>query len=276
MDNLELTTEEQALLEQALQEAHEDASSKTVLPSIPNSILVDESTSRFSSAIWYDAIKTKNILLAGLGGVGSWCALLLSRVKPNYIEMYDSDIVDGTNLSGQLHSVNSIGEYKSTSIFTTMVDFSNYATSFASKRNFTATDKASNIMICGFDNMEARKIFFNTWKNHVLNGSIERRKECLFIDARLAAEEFQIFCIKGDDLFLMEKYQNNYLFDDSEAEETICSYKQTSFCASMVASYIVNLFVNFVANSCEPIIDRDLPFKTYYDASRMYFKTESV
>lgn len=34
------------------------------------SLLVDESTSRFSSAIWYDAVKQSSIVIAGVGGIG--------------------------------------------------------------------------------------------------------------------------------------------------------------------------------------------------------------
>ena len=34
------------------------------------SLLVDESTSRFSSAIWYDAVKQSTVLIAGVGGIG--------------------------------------------------------------------------------------------------------------------------------------------------------------------------------------------------------------
>ena len=44
--------------------------------------------------------------------------------------------------------------------------------------------------------------------------------------------------------------------------------------ASMIASLITNLFVNFVSNLNNPTIERDLPFFTYYDAHFMYFKTE--
>jgi hypothetical protein len=71
----------------------------------------------------------------------------------------------------------------------------------------------------------------------------------------------------------MERYENEFLFSDEEAEETICSYKQTTFMANMIGSVIVNLFVNFVANEyCEELIKRDLPFYTEYSASSMYFK----
>lgn len=66
-----------------------------------------------------------------------------------------------------------------------------------------------------------------------------------------------------------------YLFSDFEADPTVCSYKQTTFMANMIGSVIVNLFVNFIANKCNPLIDRDLPFYTEYNAETMYFKTIS-
>ena len=91
--------------------------------------------------------------------------------------------------------------------------------------------------------------------------------------SRLAAEEFQIFCIRGDDEYNINRYSSKFLFSDSEADETICSYKQTSFCANMVASYMANLFVNFCANEVGAY--RELPFFTTYNAETMYLKTES-
>ena len=73
----------------------------------------------------------------------------------------------------------------------------------------------------------------------------------------------------------MKEYEEKWLFSDEEAEETVCSYKQTSHCACMIASMMVNLFTNFIANLCEPLVERDVPFLTYYDAPTMYLKTES-
>lgn len=102
----------------------------------------------------------------------------------------------------------------------------------------------------------------------------EERGEMLFIDGRLAAEEFQVFAIQGNDTRAMREYRSKWLFSDAVADETICSYKQTTFMANMIASVMVNLFVNFVANECNPIIDRDVPFMTQYSADTMYFKVE--
>ena len=133
---------------------------------------------------------------------------------------------------------------------------------------------ATDIMICGFDNMEARKIFFNVWSTHVASYTPEERKKCLFIDGRLAAEEFQVITIQGDDERALLRYSSEWLFSDAEADATVCSYKQTTFMANMIASIMVNTFVNFVANECNPIMPRDVPFLVSYSADTMFFKVE--
>lgn len=237
-----LSEEEQAILDQAVEEAHQE------IPVNSATLLVDEATSRFSSAIWYDNIQSKVIILAGIGGIGSWCSLLLARMKPASMFIYDDDIVEAVNMSGQLYSQSDLGISKVTALAKMIRNYANYSSVFAVSERFTDESEASDIMICGFDNMAARKLFFNKWWSHVQSKPEEERKNCLFIDGRLAAEEVQVLCIKGDDEYNINRYNNEFLFSDAEADETICSYKQTTFCANMIASYMVNLFVNFCAN----------------------------
>lgn len=264
-----LTEEEQALLDQAVEEAHQE------IPANSATLLVDEATSRFSSAIWYEKIQEKTIILAGVGGIGSYVGFLLARMKPAYLFIYDNDVVEAVNMSGQLYSQRDIGATKVNALANMVMNYANYGSIFAISERFTSECEPTDIMICGFDNMEARKVFFTKWVEHVHSKPEKERANCLFIDGRLAAEELQVLCVKGDDLFNIDRYQKEYLFTDAEADETICSYKQTTFCANMIASYIVNLFVNFCANQCNPIIDRDLPFLTTYNAETMYLKTEA-
>lgn len=263
-----LTEEEQNLLEQVLEEVHNE------IPLNSPSLLVDQSTSRFSSAIWYQKIQEKNITLAGVGGIGSYVGFLLARMKPYGLFIYDPDIVEPSNMSGQLYSKSDIGVLKVNALAGMIALYTDFGSVYTIPQKFDKNKTASDIMICGFDNMEARKLFFNKWVDHVNLKPDNEKGDCLYIDGRLAAEEFQILCIKGDDTFNIQRYRNEFLFSDIEADETICSYKQTTFMANMIASYIVNLFVNFVANQCNPLIERDLPFYTTYNAETMYFKTE--
>lgn len=266
--SFELSEEEQAILDQAVEDAHQE------IPTNSATLLVDEATSRFSSAIWYENIQKKTIILAGVGGIGSYVGFLLARMKPASMFIYDNDIVEAVNMSGQLYGQSDLGRPKVSALTEMIRNYAGYSSVFAISERFTTESEASDIMICGFDNMAARRLFFNKWVNHVQSKPEKERKNCLFIDGRLAAEEFQVLCIKGDDEYNINRYNNEFLFSDTEADATVCSYKQTTFCANMIASYMVNLFVNFCANQCEPLIDRDLPFLTTYNAETMYLKTE--
>lgn len=266
--SFELSEEEQAILDLAVEDAHQE------IPTNSATLLVDEATSRFSSAIWYENIQKKTIILAGVGGIGSYVGFLLARMKPASMFIYDNDIVEAVNMSGQLYGQSDLGRPKVSALTEMIRNYAGYSSVFAISERFTTESEASDIMICGFDNMAARRLFFNKWVNHVQSKPEKERKNCLFIDGRLAAEEFQVLCIKGDDEYNINRYNNEFLFSDTEADATVCSYKQTTFCANMIASYMVNLFVNFCANQCEPLIDRDLPFLTTYNAETMYLKTE--
>lgn len=193
-------------------------------------------------------------------------------MQPQRLFIYDDDVVEMVNMAGQLYSIRDIRTHKVDAIATMVHDYSIYNNTVAIRERFTETTEALDIMICGFDNMTARRDFFNSWKNHVDKKSEEEKKHCLFIDGRLAAEEFQVLCIRGDDEYNINKYNTDFLFSDDEADATQCSYKQTTYMANMIGSIIVNLFTNFVANEIVEGL-RDLPFLTSYSADSMMFKT---
>ena len=266
----QFSPEEEAMLAAALESEHQE------IPENSQTITVDETTSRFSGAIWYEEIQKQIVTLAGLGGIGGYVGFLLGRLKPLRLIIYDPDMVETVNMSGQLYGRSDVGRYKSTALVDMIGDYANYSNIVALSQRFGDNSEATDIMICGFDNMGARRTFYEKWKQRILSypADSDNRKKCLFIDGRLAAEEFQVLSIQGDDERAMAEYENKWLFSDAEAEETICSYKQTTFMANMIASVMVNVFVNFVANQCGPIIDRDVPFFISYDASTMFTKVE--
>ena len=243
-----------------------------IIPENSNSITMDESTTRFSSALWFKEIQNKVIVLAGIGGIGSYVALLLARMKPKALFLYDDDEVETVNMAGQLYSINDVGKKKVDALADICSSFALYNSVFAIPEKFTIESEASDIMICGFDNMRARNLYYHKWLNHINGLDDERKKHCLFLDGRLAAEEFQVFCITGDDAYNQNLYETKYLFDDDHADVTVCSYKQTSYMANMIGSMIVNLFVNFVANEVGGM--RDLPFLTSYEGESLMFETQ--
>ena len=243
---------------------------------VPNSqtILISETTSRFSGAEWYNQIQREKVILAGVGGIGSYIGFLLGRLNIDKLTIFDDDVVDTVNLSGQLYSIENVGQKKVDALSSMIINYANFYKISAQGRKYDELSPSGPVMICGFDNMVARNVFFNSWLTYV-NNHEEDKHNCLFIDGRLAAEEYQILCLRGDDEYSINKYKEEFLFTDAQADATLCSYKQTSFMANQIASNMVNLFVNFVANKCEPIIERYLPFYTEYNAETMFFKTIS-
>lgn len=238
-------------------------------------LLIDESTTRFSGAEWFNEIQKARIIIAGIGGIGSNVAFQLARMIPANLTLYDDDNVERVNMAGQLFSSSNIGESKVTAIANMIYDYTSMKQVLAIKDKFTSDKEPGDIMICGFDNMRARRTFFNSWYNHISDKSEEERNKCLYLDGRLSMDTLQILCIRGDDQYNIERYEKEFLFADYEADATICSMKQTTYLACMIGSLMVNLFTNFIANSLNPIIPYDLPFFTEYDAQNMLFKTES-
>lgn len=60
----QLSPEEEAMLAAALDGVHHE------IPENSQTITVDETTSRFSGAIWYEEIQKQTVTLAGVGGIG--------------------------------------------------------------------------------------------------------------------------------------------------------------------------------------------------------------
>lgn len=185
---LELTDEEiDAILNEAADsigvEIPNVVESEYNIPVNSPTILLDETHSRFSSAEWAEKIQEQNVILGGCGGISSWCALLLSRVNPHYIYIYDDDKVEQVNMSGQLFRSTDINLYKVNAIYSIVNLFSNYYNVVSRAARIVSDSKIfSPIMICGFDNMQARKDFYNIWKKGV---NTSNKEKCLLIDGRI-------------------------------------------------------------------------------------------
>ena len=115
-----LSPEEEVMLAEAMDEVHHE------IPENSQTITVDETTSRFSGAIWYEEIQKQTVTLAGIGGIGSYVGFLLGRLKPLRLIIYDPDRVETVNMSGQLYGQSDVGSYKSTALANMVGDYANY------------------------------------------------------------------------------------------------------------------------------------------------------
>lgn len=238
-------------------------------PVVYNTQLNSVTTTRFSGAEWFNTIQEQDVIIGGAGGISSWLALLLARANVGHICIYDHDSVEAVNLAGQFFNRDDIGDYKASAVWQNVRSFADYYKISNYIQAYESHSLITPIMMCGFDNMEARKTFFNNWLRNIRLRGVNP-EDCLFIDGRLSAECLQVLCVQGDDAQAIETYKNQYLFSDEMADATVCSYKQTSFMANMIAATMVNLFVNWCANKANSF--RPVPFFTEYDAVTMQYK----
>jgi hypothetical protein len=202
-------------------------------------------TTRFSGADW--STELKNIYLIGLGGIGSYVAYNLARIGHNLI-LIDGDVVDTTNVNGgQLYRAKDVGKNKVDCIQEICREFGAIGSIDPYAENYEPEGFDSNdIVICGLDNMKARKEVFSTWIEHV--DKLDNPENCLLLDGRLLIENMEIFALRGDDYDSRAKYEKEHLFDDSEVADLDCTSKQSSFGAMTIAGLMTATLCNFLTN----------------------------
>lgn len=218
-----------------------------------------ENKNRFKDLIWFNAVNSLSCVVGGCGGIGSWLSLLLSRLDMR-IYLYDFDRIEPHNIGGQLFKIRDIGSYKASSISTTLLEYSGVSCNCRLER-YTKDSICGNIMFSAFDNMEARKTMFNNFKEYQsISKNNPNEIDPIFIDGRLGAEYFEIYCVTKDKI---EEYEKT-LFNDSEVQDLPCTAKQTSHTAAMIAANMVGFFTNHISNYVTNSEERVVPFKYIY------------
>lgn len=214
-----------------------------------------ERFSRFKDAPWFKFgdEEPENVIIGGAGGIGSWLALFLERAGIKTF-IYDDDTIESHNIGGQFFKHNDIGAKKVEALYYNIRDFADTNPGIF-REKYTSQSLSNKFMFSAFDNMEARKIMFENWRRFNQN-----EPNAIFIDGRLEMEQLQIFCITNETASV---YEENYLLDDAQIADTMCTLKQTTHTAAMIASLMVGFFTNHLTNIYEEELMRDVPF--YYE-----------
>lgn len=214
---------------------------------------------RFSEAIWFNPIQ--KICIGGLGSIGSWLTFFMGRIV-NSIYTYEMDLLEEHNLSGQLYGNHQIGQTKFKSIENTLSNFCPECT-LTNYGEFKKGSAVLPITFTCFDSMLARKNMFESWK------LLDDRE--LFIDGRLTAEDFWVYVVIPG----REDEYEKYLFSDDEVDDLPCSFKSTTHISSMLASYMVTMYTNYISNRVYEQDITQLPFQIVFNAP-LSMLTQSV
>ena len=209
---------------------------------------------RFQGLDWYSQDDAPVVVVGGAGGIGSWLSFFLARANFN-VTLSDFDTVEEHNIGGQLFKRNQIGMYKAEAVGRNVSEFSTNTIN-AQIVKITEETATHEFMFSAFDNMDARRAMFKVWKR-----SWNSMNRPIFIDGRLNAEQFQIFCVTPENA---DEYERIHLFNDSEVEDAPCSAQQTTHTAAMIAGHMVGFFTNHITNINLRDEVREIPFMYEY------------
>ncbi len=198
---------------------------------------------RFSDAQWYEKAKNTTILLLGSGGIGSWVGFGLARIGFPFL-VHDFDYVEDHNLGGQLFTINHVNKPKTAALEEVCKLFSGNDVKIYTDGKYTEDSASNEVVIAAFDNMAARKLAFEKWAQ-LLNEADEKDKsKFLFLDGRLLAEDYRVYAVTKD---RVEAYRGT-LFSDDVVDNIQCTLKSTTHCSMAIASEIISLLTNHIAN----------------------------
>lgn len=226
---------------------------------------IDDTQLRFSGAPWFPFMQTLTVTIGGLGGIGSNAAEAIACLGVKTMVLIDPQLVEAVNLAGQNFTMNDVGQNK-------VVATANRINLIAPNVSVVAnpvliTDKTllSRITFCCFDNMEARRVACTNW--------YRRNKDnpkSLLVDGRVGPETLQVFAFRGCDTASVEQYFKEGLFSSEEAEQTVCSYKQTRYLTQMIGSFMADTLVAYVmkTNVSKYV---QIPYYREYDSPSQHY-----
>ncbi len=228
---------------------------------------------RFKDAPFFNP--NLSIIIAGLGGIGSYVSYILCRQGYDTY-LYDFDLIEIHNVGSQHYSIKDIGKNKAIKAKEIAAEHGN--DKYTALGRFEEDSPVDNIVFACFDNMTGRKLLFEKWYANQLSKTPEYRKENpnevnIFIDGRMTAEFLQIYIVKTKNE--AELYRTT-LFEDSEVEEAPCSYKATCQTGTLIGSLMSIAFLNHVANKKKGVSIREVPFAIEYGNPMMDYKTYTL
>lgn len=220
---------------------------------------------RFEGAVWYKDVSKLDVLIAGVGATGSYLALFISRLGINSITLVDPDVVEYHNGFSQLFQKADISKSKVGAIQSFLLKYTGVSkVKFYKNKiqgvSWTLNNSSLNVIFSTTDSMEARKYTFEKAKEN---------PNCLFLDSRISAELWEVYCVPMNDENKIKKYEET-LFSESEGNSGACNYQQSSHSAAGAAIKMTELVTNWQINK---ILEEDyLPFLVKQDIRNQIYE----
>ncbi len=196
------------------------------------------------------------IHLIGCGGIGSFTALVLSKMGVRQLSLYDPDGIEEHNLPNQLFRLSDVGRPKVEALREILAEFAGLSVEVQPVQ--VEGQRMAGVVISGVDTMQARKTI---WQQCIRYRTAIVR----YIDARMGAEVARIYAVRPTDPSDIRFYEKT-LYHDEEAEALPCTAAAIIYSGFAIASLIGNLVKRLATGE-------DLPREVLFDLKTLTLST---
>jgi len=191
--------------------------------------------------------RNDTVSIVGMGGIGSFTAVALSKLGIKTIHIWDKDLVEPHNVPVQLMPISSVGQTKVETIALLMHIFGDmeiveeaewdprkkYHKPIVIPHNAFVTEDTTlyGVVISAVDSIAARKEIFEAFQSSPAATNI--------IDPRLGGELFQVITI-GKGIEDTDWYEDSQLPDDADVPDAPCTAAAVIDVGFSVAGAVVN------------------------------------
>lgn len=170
------------------------------------------------------------VLIIGAGGIGSPTAFILAKMGVSNITVYDFDTLEIENVPSQLYHPGQVGQPKVIGLQETILQF--MGTEIQAKPELWTGQETAPIIISAVDSMKARKEIYDILKDKMMVD--------LYIEARMSAEDYRIYCLRPSDTEHQTEYEKN-LYPDEQASPEECTAKAIAYNTFVIGGLIGSL-----------------------------------
>jgi molybdopterin/thiamine biosynthesis adenylyltransferase len=182
-----------------------------------------------------------SVCLIGAGGIGALTAIALAKMGVGSMMIYDSDKVDEVNIATQFYRVEDIGKSKAVATDQQVMAYADRPVLYSheyvdEKLPKTHFSHGANVYISAVDSIKSRKGIWETLNKRLLVPNTYSLWDRWYIDARMGAEQFEMFVVRLDKPMWYEDHIRKA--DDSDYPDLPCTSKATIYTAAIAAGHI--------------------------------------
>jgi molybdopterin/thiamine biosynthesis adenylyltransferase len=181
-----------------------------------------------------------NILIVGVGGIGSWVAEGLARLGISQMTLVDPDTIEAHNLPTQRYHEKAVGGYKALEMARSLSYFPCEFTPIIAKF-VPHLVKGFDIVISAVDNMATRKEIYDACVAYNIP---------FFVDGRIGRTSIGVHTVTAHPA--SRKFYEEFLFTDDQAQDTGCTERAIIDVAFLVSGLMVGMVRKYLTGLPTP------------------------